>query len=101
MPKSRGMSSVVLEQQFSNGGGGNGGSSLQNSIQTLFFPASSFQVWSLFDSCMKKETFALDQFRQQAGKKHSLKENQQQRKKPKHPKQVVTWGVLPFFPLTM
>lgn len=50
---------------------------------------------------MKKETFALDQFRQRVGEKHSLKENQQQRKKPKHPKQVVTWGVLPFFPLTM
>lgn len=66
----------------------------------LFLP-SSFQEWSLFGSRMTKETFALDQFRQQAGDKHSLKENQQQRKKPKHPKWVVTWQVLPFLPLSM
>lgn len=60
-----------------------------------FFLPSSFQEWSLFGSRVKKETFALDQFRQQAGDEHSLKENQQERKKPKHPKGVVTWGGLP------
>jgi len=61
-----------------------------------FFLPSSFQEWSGFGSHMKKETFALDQFRQQAGDKHSLKENNKQRKKPKHPKRVTTWGMPPF-----
>lgn len=72
----------------------------KNSMQSLFLPAILFpRVVS--GSHMKKETFALDLFRQQAGDKHSLKENQQQRKKPTHPKWVVTWQVLPFLPLSM
>lgn len=72
----------------------------KNSMQSLFLPAILFpRVVS--GRHMKKETFALDLFRQQAGDKHSLKENQQQRKKPTHPKWVVTWQVLPFLPLSM
>lgn len=59
-----------------------------------FFLPTSLQEWSLFGSHMKKETFVLDQFRPQAAYNQSSKENQQQRKKQKHPRQVVTWGAL-------
>lgn len=53
-----------------------------------FFLPSPFREWS-----------PLDQFRQQAGVKHGLKENQQQRNEPKHPKQAVTY--LPSSPRAM
>lgn len=53
-----------------------------------FFLPSPFREWS-----------PLDPLRQQAGVEHGLKENQQQRNEPKHPKQVVTY--LPSSPRAM